>query len=67
MGRAWDKTNTTSNTANNLDIGKDIKATYGAGLRIQTPIGPLRFDYGWPMSDKNNKGGQFYFNIGQLF
>lgn len=67
LGRAWDKTNTTSNTANNLDIGKDIKATYGAGLRIQTPIGPLRFDYGWPMSDKNNKGGQFYFNIGQLF
>ena len=67
FGRAWDKTNTTTNTVNNLDIGKDIKATYGAGLRIQTPIGPLRFDYGWPMSGGNNQGGQFYFNIGQLF
>ena len=64
LGRAWDKTKTSTE---NLKIGEDMKASYGVGLRIQTPIGPLRFDYGWPMSDKTNQGGQFYFNIGQLF
>ncbi|MBN1467356.1 MAG: BamA/TamA family outer membrane protein [Fusobacteriaceae bacterium] len=66
FGRAWDKTSTTTST-NNLEIGSDIKTTYGIGLRIQTPIGPLRFDYGWPLGDSENTEGQFYFNIGQLF
>lgn len=62
-GRAWDKTSTSTDTTK---LGADIKASYGVGLRIQTPIGPLRFDYGWPTGG-DNKGGQFYFNIGQLF
>lgn len=28
---------------------KDLKKGYGVGVRLNTPIGPLRFDYGWPM------------------
>jgi len=63
-GRAWDKTSTATDKT---ELGKDIKTSYGVGLRIQTPLGPLRFDYGWPMGDSTSKGGQFYFNIGQLF
>ncbi|BDU50314.1 BamA/OMP85 family outer membrane protein [Haliovirga abyssi] len=46
---------------------KDIKMGYGIGLRVKTPLGPLRFDYGWPINDKDKSGGKFYFNIGQLF
>ena len=50
---------------------KDLKKGYGVGVRLNTPIGPLRFDYGWPM-DPEKKGekkdkGKFYFSFGQLF
>ena len=43
----------------------------GIGIRLNTPIGPLRFDYGWPL-DPEEKGGQktggkFYFSFGQTF
>lgn len=50
---------------------KDLKKGYGVGVRLDTPIGPLRFDYGWPM-DPEKKGekkdkGKFYFSFGQSF
>ena len=50
---------------------KDLKIGYGVGVRLNTPIGPLRFDYGWPM-DPEKKGekkdkGKFYFSFGQSF
>ena len=50
---------------------KDLKKGYGIGVRLNTPIGPLRFDYGWPM-DPEKKGekkdkGKFYFSFGQSF
>lgn len=64
MGRAWDKSEDSSEDVNLLS---DIKSSYGVGLRVQTPLGPLRFDYGWPLNDDEKLGGQFYFNIGHLF
>lgn len=64
MGRAWDKSSGSSEETNILS---DIKSSYGVGLRVQTPLGPLRFDYGWPINDSEKLGGQFYFNIGHLF
>ena len=50
---------------------KDLKKGYGVGVRLNTPIGPLRFDYGWPM-DPEKKGekkdkGKFYCSFGQSF
>ena len=49
----------------------DLKKGVGVGIRLNTPIGPLRFDYGWPL-DPEEKGGQktggkFYFSFGQTF
>ena len=50
---------------------KDLKKGYGIGLRLNTPIGPLRFDYGWPMDPETKDGkkgkGKFYFSFGQSF
>lgn len=39
---------------------------YGAGLRLNLPIGPIRLDYGIPIHhDQFNKGsGQFQFGVG---
>jgi outer membrane protein insertion porin family len=36
---------------------------YGLGLRVQTPLGPLRIDYGLSI----NGGGRIHFGIGERF
>lgn len=40
----------------------DLKTGYGIGLRFDTPIGPIRLDYGI-----GEEGGQTYVSIGQTF
>lgn len=46
------------------DISWDeIKTGYGVGVRFDTPIGPVRLDYGIG----EDGGGQTYFSIGQTF
>lgn len=49
------------------DFPDDIAMAAGVGLRINTPMGPLRFDFGWPIGDEKESGMQFYFNMGQSF
>tara|TARA_Y100000768_G_C23986299_1_gene689041 strand:- start:1169 stop:3466 length:2298 start_codon:yes stop_codon:yes gene_type:complete len=39
---------------------------YGFGFRWFSPIGVLRFEFGYPMGDEG-EGSQFHFDIGQLF
>jgi outer membrane protein insertion porin family len=41
-----------------------LKTTAGIGLRYFTPIGPLRFDLGFPLQEK---GSEFYFGIYHMF
>ena len=52
-GQAWNKAD---GTPSGLKIG------YGLGLRIQTPLGIMRLDYGI-----GEKGGQMYFSLGPSF
>jgi outer membrane protein insertion porin family len=52
------------------DIGrKGFKSGTGAGVRVKTPIGPLRLDYGYPLSHVagEKKKGRFHFTVSQGF
>lgn len=46
----------------------DIRSDYGFGFRWFSPIGVLRFEFGYPLGkDSKKQGSQFHFDIGQLF
>ncbi len=77
IGNAWQNTTTVGTKkiytpdrhgASNF---ADLKKGVGVGVRLNTPIGPLRFDYGWPLDPEvkggRKTGGKFYFSFGQTF
>ncbi len=50
-----------------LDIG-DFRSNYGFGFRWFSPIGPLRFEWGFPIDRKESESGNnFEFSIGAPF
>lgn len=57
-GTTWDDTMFSLN---------DLKNSYGLGVRLDTPIGLLRLDYGRGKNEHDERKGQFYFGIGQTF
>jgi outer membrane translocation and assembly module TamA len=54
---------------------KDLRYAVGPGLRYRTPIGPVRFDFGWqlnPIPDllvngQPSRHWRMHFSIGQAF
>lgn len=86
FGNAWQKSEKALKTSKGLEYAKeitpdrkaagqfrDIKVGYGVGVRLETPLGPLRFDYGWPMNSvKKGKAlkreeNSIIFSFGQTF
>jgi len=46
----------------------DFKFTTGLGLRYNTPVGPLRVDYGHKLNrEKGESSGELHFSIGHAF
>jgi outer membrane protein insertion porin family len=47
----------------------DLHSDAGIGLRLNLPVGPLRFDYGYPIQTDPNSGttGKFQFSVGYQF
>lgn len=47
----------------------DLKKGVGAGVRWYSPVGPLRFEYGYALDDVRDQGGKgkFEFSVGQYF
>jgi len=45
----------------------DLQFGVGIGVRYQTPIGPLRFDFGIPLEPRGEQPWQVHFSIGQAF
>lgn len=66
-GRAWDYRGRDLSYQHDESFANDIAMAAGVGLRINTPIGPLRFDFGWPIRNDDTSGMEFYFNMGQSF
>lgn len=55
-GYAWDKRH-----EDEFDLGL-IKNSFGVGLRINSPLGPVKLDYGY-----GDDGGKFHFSFGGQF
>lgn len=68
-GRAWAQNGRDPGYEHDADFADEIGVAAGFGLRLNTPLGPLRFDFGWPIGSKiDDEGGmQFFFNMGQSF
>ncbi|RJR15593.1 MAG: outer membrane protein assembly factor BamA [Nitrospiraceae bacterium] len=50
------------------DVQDELKYTAGAGLRYNTPVGPIRIDYGHKMNkDEGDSSGEVHFNFGHAF
>ncbi|MFH1593401.1 MAG: outer membrane protein assembly factor BamA [Candidatus Omnitrophota bacterium] len=52
------------------DFGKgDYKQGTGVGIRVKTPIGPVKIDWGYPLSKNqgDEQEGQFYFSMSHGF
>jgi outer membrane protein insertion porin family len=46
----------------------EIEVALGLGVRLDLPIGPVRFEYGYNMTrDKDEPAGAFHFAIGVAF
>lgn len=46
----------------------DVKTTVGSGIRYNTPVGPLRFDYGHKLNWQPGEAhGAFHFTLGHAF
>ncbi len=49
-------------------FGSDLRYTAGVGIRWISPIGPLRFEYGWNLDRRpGERSGKFEFAIGGFF
>jgi len=52
------------------DFGQgNLRSGTGVGLRVKTPIGPVKLDYGYPLADNygDKREGQFYFSVSHGF
>lgn len=62
-GNVWEK-------MSNIGQG-GFKSSFGLGLRIKTPIGPILLDYGIPLNkapgEETKKSGRFHFSASHGF
>ncbi len=61
IGNVWDSTG---------DFGSDtLRSGVGVGVRVKTPLGPVKVDYGYPLNPESGepKKGRFYFSMTHMF
>jgi len=63
IGKVWGK-----ESSNVEESG--FMSSIGLGFRVNTPIGPVSVDYGWPLDEEpgeEGKEGRFHFNVSRAF
>jgi outer membrane protein insertion porin family len=62
IGNVWEEYNDVFNTSG-------YKQGVGAGVRVKTPIGPLKLDWGYPLNKNHDdkREGRFYFSVSHGF
>ena len=61
IGKAWEPDQ-------NIDLTEMLDSnSFGLGVRLDTPLGLLRLDYGWGLNEEAKREGQFYFGLGHTF
>ena len=62
IGNVWEK-------VGDFAVGGNYKMGAGVGVRVKTPIGPLKLDWGYPLSDNHDdeQQGEFYFSVSHGF
>jgi outer membrane translocation and assembly module TamA len=45
----------------------DLDVGVGFGLRVKTPLAPIRIDLGYPIPGRPGAGLRWHFSIGQMF
>jgi outer membrane protein assembly factor BamA len=73
-GNVWEDASDVSSDDFNLTSGiyetteDDYRYGVGFGIRYNTPIGPIRLDWGFPLKpDRINEKGMVYLSLGQIF
>ena len=63
VGNVWPKLDDFANNASQFKSGA------GVGVRVKTPLGPVKVDYGYPLSKnhEDKREGQFYFSMSRGF
>jgi outer membrane protein insertion porin family len=57
-------------SARNIFTSGSYKQGIGVGVRVKTPLGPFKLDYGWPLvkpDGGDKQEGQVYFSISRGF
>jgi len=67
VGNVWEEASVKNLTGSKDDTG--WKMGTGIGVRVKTPIGPVKLDYGFPLSDNydDKKEGHLYFSVSHGF
>ncbi len=62
VGNVWRR-------AEDFMMGGGYKSGTGVGVRVKTPIGPVKLDYGFPLTSNfdDDRGGELYFSMTRGF